>query len=71
MGIIKRTNIAFENGIETDGMLNIPTPISKRLRMIKTLSTLVFLLFLKSFHSNVPFETAIANAVIIKKYLQH
>ena len=58
----------MSNGIETDGMLNIPTPISKQLRMIKTLSTLVFLLFLKS---NVPIETAIANAVLIKIYLQH
>ena len=47
-------------------MLNMPTPISEQLRIIKILSAHVFLLFLKSFHINVPFEMAIANAVIVK-----
>ena len=56
----------MNNGAETNGMLNMPTPISEQLRIIKILSALVFLLFFISFHINVPFEMAIANAVIVK-----
>ena len=47
-------------------MLNIPTPISEQLRMIKILSALVLLLFLKIFPSNALFEMVIANVVVIK-----
>ena len=56
----------MNNGKEMIGILNNPTPISEQLRMIKILSALVLYLFLKSFHSNAPFEIIIANAVKIK-----
>ena len=47
-------------------MLNIPTPISEQLRVANILTALILFLFLKSVHSNTPFEMAIANAVITK-----
>ena len=46
--------------------VNKVIPITDQLKMINILSALILHLLLKSFHSNVPFEMAIASSVNIK-----